>query len=302
MKFVFIFNPLAGAGGAEADIRAQIEKLDNSADCEVYVTKAPGDGGNYAKAMIAAHPDEELRFIACGGDGTINEVFSAAVGAENASVSCYPCGSGNDFVKSFGGAEKFLNVEALVNAPAHKIDVLKVGERYSINVTNFGFDTAVAITVSTDREKKGHGSKSSYAKGVALALISKMKNRFTVTADGENLDPDGIALLCTVANGQYVGGSFKCAPRAKTDDGLLEVCLVKPISRLRFLTLLPMYIAGEHLDREEVQDILCYRQAKVVEVDAPEGFAYSLDGEIIYETHFKIELVPQALNFACPDF
>lgn len=301
MKYVFIFNPLAGAGGAEADIRAQIEALENSADCEVYVTKAPGDGGEYAARLIAENPDEQFRFIACGGDGTINEVFSAAVGAKNASVSCYPCGSGNDFVKSFGGAEKFLNVEALVNAPERKIDVLKVGDRYSINVTNFGFDTAVAITVSTDREKNGHGSKSSYAKGVVLALIDKMKNHFTVTADGEVINPEGIALLCTVANGQYVGGSFKCAPRAKLDDGLMELCLVQPISRLRFVKLLPMYIAGEHLDRADVQDILSYHQAKLVEVDAPEGFAYSLDGEIIYETHFTIEIVPAALNFACPE-
>lgn len=301
MKYVFIFNPLAGAGGAEADIRAQIEALENSADCEVYVTKAPGDGGEYAARLIKENPAEQFRFIACGGDGTINEVFSAAVGAENASVSCYPCGSGNDFVKTFGGAEKFLNVEALVNAPERKIDVLKVDDRYSINVTNFGFDTYVAITVSTDREKNGHGSKSSYAKGVVLALIDKMKNHFTVTADGELINPDGIALLCTVANGQYVGGSFKCAPRARVDDGLMELCLVKPISRLRFVKLLPIYTAGEHLDREDVQDILSYRQAKVIEVEAPEGFAYSLDGEIIYSTHFKIEIVPAALNFACPE-
>ena len=127
-----------------------------------------------------------------------------------------------------------------------------------------------------------------------------MKNRCTVKADGEVINPDGELLLCTVANGQYVGGSFKCAPRAKLDDGLMEVCLAKPISRLRFLQILTPYTNGEHLDREDFKDVIVYRQAKQVEVEAPEGFAYSLDGEIIYENKFTIEIVPRALNFAPP--
>ena len=107
-------------------------------------------------------------------------------------------------------------------------------------------------------------------------------------------------LLCTVANGQYVGGSFKCAPRAAVDDGWIEVCLIKPISRLRFVKILDIYTNGRHLDEPKMQDIVVYRRAKKVEVDAPEGFAYSLDGEIIYENHFTVEIVPGAVQFAAP--
>lgn len=241
-----------------------------------------------------------MRFIACGGDGTINGVFSGAVGAENVSVSCYPCGSGNDFVKCFGGAETFMDIGSLLDAPEQKLDLLKVGNKYSVNVTNFGFDTTVAITINKEREKTGHGNKNAYTKGVVTALIKSMKNTCTVSADGEVLNPDGKALLCTVANGQYVGGSFKCAPRAKTDDGFIEVCLIKPISRLRFVKILTPYTNGEHLDREDMKDILVYRRAKKVEVEAPEGFAYSLDGEIIYENKFSIEICEGALNLAVP--
>ena len=66
------------------------------------------------------------------------------------------------------------------------------------------------------------------------------------------------------------------------------------------MKILTPYTNGEHLDREDLKDVLVYRQAKVVEVEAPEGFAYSLDGEIIYENKFTIEIVPRALNFAPP--
>ncbi len=301
MKYIFIVNPHAGDTDRVQLIRNAIEGLPEKADCEIYPTKAPLDATAYVKQWCAEHPGEEVRFIACGGDGTVNEVFTGAAGQENVSVTCYPCGSGNDFVKAFGGAEKFLNVPALLRAPTQPLDLLKVGDRYSDNVVNFGFDTTVAITINKEREKTGHGNKNAYTKGVVKALLTAMKNTFTVKADGVTLNPNGKALLCTVANGQYVGGSFKCAPRAKTDDGLIEVCLIKPISRLRFVKILKPYTNGEHLDLEDMKDIVIYRQAKKVEVEAPAGFAYSLDGEIIYESHFTVEIAPAAIRFAVPE-
>ena len=301
MKYVFVINPRSGAQDNKEEIRAAVSRLEEKADCELYSTRGVGDATRFVRWYCEQHPGEEVRFIACGGDGTVNEVFNGAVGKENVSVTCYPCGSGNDFVKAFGGAERFLDIEKLVHAPTQKLDLLKVGDRYSNNVVNFGFDTTVAITVNEDRAKTGHGSKNSYTKGIVKALITSMKNDCIVVADGEVLNPDGKALLCTVANGQYVGGSFRCAPRAKTDDGLIEVCLVKPISHIRFIKILGIYTEGRHLDEPSMQDIIVYRQAKKVEVHAPEGFAYSLDGEIIYENDFTVEIAEKVLDLAVPE-
>ncbi|MBR0416335.1 MAG: YegS/Rv2252/BmrU family lipid kinase [Firmicutes bacterium] len=301
MEYVFVANPKAGSGEGIGNIEKAMETLPEKEHCSMYLTRAVGDATTYVKSWLKNHPGEEVRFIACGGDGTINEVFNGAAGAENVSVTCYPCGSGNDFVKAFGGQEKFSDIQKLLEAPVRPLDLLKVGERYSNNVVNFGFDTTVAITVNEDRAKTGHGSKSSYTKGIVKALITSMNNTAKVWADGELLNPDGKFLLCTVANGQYVGGSFKCAPRARTDDGLIEVCLVKPISRLRFPKLLGPYTAGKHLDDPAMKDVIIYRQAKKVDVSAPEGFAYSLDGEIIYESEFSVEIVPGAINLAVPE-
>ena len=301
MKYVFIINPRAGEADNADKLRAAIAQLPQSGDCEVYVTRAAGDATEYVRARCRESAGEALRFIACGGDGTVNEVFNGAVGFDNVSVTCYPCGSGNDFVKAFGGAERFLDIEKLVTAPETKLDLLKVGERYSNNVVNFGFDTTVAITINKEREKTGHGNKNAYTKGVITALIKSMNNRCTVIADGETLNPDGRLLLCTLANGQYVGGSFRCAPRSKPDDGLIDVCLIKPISRLRFVRILTPYTNGEHLDREDMRDIVTYRQAKRVEIISEPGFAYSLDGEIINSEHFTVEIAEKALNFALPE-
>ena len=301
MRYIFIMNPKAGVGGAGSLITDAVSKLPEKDACSVYVTQGPRDATRYVRQWCQDHPGEAVRFIACGGDGTINEVFSGAVGFENVSVTCYPCGSGNDFVKAFGGQERFHDVEKLIHAPVQKLDVLKAGDHYSVNVLNFGFDTTVAITINNERAKTGHGSKSAYTKGVITALIKSMRNSFTVTADGEVLNPEGKGLLCTLANGRYVGGSFCCAPRAETGDGFIEVCILKPVSRLRFLRILGPYTNGQHLDDPAMKDIVVYRRAKSVHVQAPAGFAYSLDGEIIYENDFTVEIVPGALDLAVPE-
>lgn len=300
MKYVFIVNPKAGAGENEKTVRAAIENLPQKEKYEIYLTKAPGDAMNFVRERSKNEKDEKIVFVACGGDGTINEVMNGAAGHENAAVTCFPCGSGNDFVKCFENKNGFFDLSSLLEKEWKKIDLLKVGNRFSANVTNFGFDTTVAITINKEREKTGHGNKNAYTKGVVTALIKSMKNECTVIADGETLNPDGKFLLCTAANGQYVGGSFRCAPRAKLDDGLMEVCLIKPISRLRFVKILKPYTAGEHIGNDEMKDIVVYRQAKKVEVIAKPGFAYSLDGEIIHADRFTIELVKNAVNFIAP--
>ena len=301
MKTIFIMNPCAGEKSGLGELKEKLSRCEGAGNCRIYITTAPRNATEYVRTYCEEHPGEPVRFIACGGDGTLNEVVNGAVGYDQAEVGIYPCGSGNDFVKSWGGAEKFLDVEKLLKAGTRKIDLLKIGDRYSDNVVNFGFDTTVAITVNEGREKKGSAGKSYYTKGIIRALIKSMRNEFKLWADGELLNPDGIALLCTIGNGQYVGGSFRCAPRASMEDGLMEICLVKPISRLRFIKLIGFYTRGEHLDNPDMQSILIYRQAKQVHVTAPEGFAWSLDGEIIYENDFTVEVVPKAINFVIPE-
>jgi diacylglycerol kinase (ATP) len=150
------------------------------------------------------------------------------------------------------------------------------------------------------RRKKLIGGKNAYTTGIVKALFTAMKNACHVKVDGEEINPDGKILLCTIANGQYVGGSFRCAPRSLDNDGLLEVCLVKPLSHLTFINLIKVYTEGTHLDDPRFAKLLEYRRGKKIEIDAPEGFIYSFDGELIRQNHFTVEVVPNAIRFAVP--
>ncbi len=299
MKHIFILNPAAGKKNAMAELEAQLKEKFSGVDYEIYQTKTREDAISYIKTYCLLH-DDPVRFYACGGDGTLNEVVNGAAGFSHASVGCYPCGSGNDFVKYYGGKDAFLDLSAQLEAREEEIDLIRVGDRYAINATHFGFDSCVANVMMKVRRKKIIGGKRAYPTGILVALIKAMKNKCRVTADGELLNPKGTILLCTIANGQYVGGSYRCAPRSVDNDGKLEVCVVKPVSRVTFLGLMNYYKEGTHLSNPKFDKVLRYCRAEHVEVEAPDGFVYSFDGELIENNHFTVEVAHRALRFAVP--
>lgn len=299
MKHIFIINPAAGKANSYEAIRTALDSMEEPVDYEIYLTQAPGDATAYIRNYCASN-EGRVRFYACGGDGTLNEVINGAVGFEQASVSVYPSGSGNDFVKYYGGKKHFMNLSALVHAEDEWIDLMRVGNKYAINATHFGFDSCVAQTMMNVRRKKLIGGKNAYTTGIVVGLFKAMKNDCHITVDGTPINPEGKILLCTIANGQYVGGSFRCAPRSLDNDGLLEICMIRPVSHITFLGLIQSYTEGTHLENPKIQKYLEYCRGKQVRVEAPEGFIYSFDGELIRQNEFTVEVVPHAIRFGVP--
>lgn len=299
MKHIFILNPAAGKENAKAALESQLQTHYATVKYEIYETLGRGDAVSYIRNYCNTH-SEPVRFYACGGDGTLNEVVNGAAGFSHASVGCYPCGSGNDFVKYYGGKEIFLDLSAQLEAEEEEIDLIRVGDRYAVNAAHFGFDSCVAQTMTNVRRKKLIGGKNAYTTGILVGLVKAMRNKCKVTVDGALLNPEGTILLCTLANGQYVGGSFRCAPRSVNNDGLIEVCLVKPVSHLKFVSLMNYYKDGTHLSDPKFENVLTYCRGRKIEVEAPEGFVYCLDGELITENRFTVEVAHKALRFAVP--
>ena len=301
MKHILIVNPAAGKTNALPHIREEVASLAEKYDVTVYETTGKGDATEAVRRMADERKDEAVRFYACGGDGTLNEVVAGAYGKANASVSCYPCGSGNDFVKYYGGAAHFLSLAELFEGEEREVDLITDGERYAINTANFGFDYAVLYTMERARRIPLLGGKRAYYAGIARSLFGNMKNNAEVYADGELLDSKGQFLLCTAACGNYIGGSYMCAPRSDNEDGLLEICYVKSISVFRFLKLMGYYTRGEHLDDPLFKDIIVYRRAKELTVRSyDKGFGYALDGEMVPSNSFTLRVLPRALRFAIP--
>ena len=305
MRHIFIINPCAG-GEDHADAITQRLQASNI-EALVYITQGAKDATRYVDDYCRQHAGEPLRFYACGGDGTLNEVVSGTMGHPNTEVGCYPCGSGNDYVKYWEEAD-FHNLKALTEAPSVEVDVMKVryqsdsglAVRYALNTLNFGFEAEVCRVMNEMRRKPLLGGKMAYPSGIVKSLFSGRHNPCRITVDSE-LWHEGDLMLASLANGQYEGGGFRSAPRSLNDDGWIEVTAIRPISIVRFTSMIGYYKKGTYLDRKKLQRFISYRRAKHLVIESDRPFYIGIDGELIYGRRFEIENLPQVLRFVVPD-
>lgn len=297
MRHIFVINPCAGGESHVSGISSEVNRL--AVEAEVYVTQGEKDATHYVDDYCRLHPDEAVRFYACGGDGTLNEVVSGVINHSNAEVGCYPCGSGNDYVKYWPGAD-FHNVQALTEASTVKVDVMRInGERYGINTLNYGFEAEVCRVMDEVRRKPLIGGRMAYITGIVKSLFSGCHNPCRITVDGDPWQ-EGDLLLASLANGRYEGGGFLSAPRSVNDDGLLEITAIRPISIARFASMIGYYKRGEHLGQPGLRDILTYRRGRHVTIESDRQFYIGIDGELLCGSRFEIENLHRVLNFAVP--
>ncbi|MDD4291253.1 MAG: YegS/Rv2252/BmrU family lipid kinase [Clostridia bacterium] len=294
MKYLFIVNGKAGSSTAKEKLEEQIKRLKTKIDYDIYETVASRDATRYVAQYVKENKNADVCFVAFGGDGTLNEVASGAVGS-NKKVAVLSYGSGNDFIKYYKGLQ-FDDLNKLVDGKVTPIDVLKINDRYAVNVCNFGFDSVVGSTANKVKEK---GGKDPYGAGVRAGIFKGRFNKIKVVADGKEISKHKM-LLCTLANCHYVGGKFFCAPKAVNDDGYIDVCLFHAMSLLGFLKVLTPYTNGEHLDNPKFADKLVYTRAKTVEVSSEKPIELCLDGEMYAGTRFDVTILPKALNFVVP--
>jgi len=299
LRNIFIINPTAGTEDSHKRIERAVSAIsEEAANIEIYHTTKPGDATEYVRSVCSSDSGE-LRFYACGGDGTLNEVVNGAAGFDHAAVGCCPCGSGNDFVKYFGGAEPFLDLDAQLNGIEVEVDLIRANGEYFINTCNFGLESAVVKYMREVKNKPLLSGKNAYFAGVAKAFVKDMRTKCRISVDGEPV-ADGEILLFNLSNGSNAGSAFRCAPRAEMDNGKIEFCMFRPVSRLKFLTLASGYAKGTHLDDPRFAPYLCYRRCSKVEVSSDEELAYVVDGELRTTKNFTAEAVHKSMRIILP--
>ena len=304
MKHVFVINPHAGGCDRSDGIAARLDTAE--LDYEAYATRAPRDATRFVVEWCAQHPADDVRFYACGGDGTLNEVVSGVMACGQAGspvsrvveVACYPCGSGNDYVRCWPELD-FADLEALVVGSAVDVDVLRVGDRYAVNVLNYGFEAEVCRVMQQVRRWPLVGGRAAYLTGIVHCLFHARHNPCRIIVDGEAM-AEGDMLLASAAIGRYVGGGYMCAPRAVADDGMLEAQCVDSLSIVRFARMIGAYKRGEHLDRADMADVVHYRRGRTMCIESDRPFSIVVDGELLSGNRFDIECMPRALKFVLP--
>ena len=296
MKHIFVINPAAGQGKSLDFIKAKIETVAKKyeLDYEVYITEKKGDGIEYVEER--AKSGEELRFYACGGDGTLYDVVNGAYGYKHVQVAVVPLGSGNDFIRLFGTQEEFLVLEDQIEGVPVEFDLIKCGNEIAINQCSMGMDAEVCAMQGKIKKFPLVTGEGAYYIGCLYAIMRKFHNKFTITIDdNEVISKD--CLFCFCGNSRWYGGGFMAAPHAQPDDGLLDFVIVEAnISRAKLVTLLNKYKRGEHLD----WDITTFKRGKKLTIHSDSPAAVNVDGECKFITDTSFELIEKGMTFVVP--
>ncbi|CAN5840631.1 lipid kinase YegS [soil metagenome] len=303
MRITFVIN--ASSVDAVETLRQEIERLRGEGH-EVH-PHLTFEGGDAHRLAYRAAATGSALIVAAGGDGTINEVvnglhdYFAEVGSgaagsggvEHPCLGIIPLGTANDLASALGIPDELPGaVDAAVNGAVVESDIATVNGRCFINVSTGGFG-AEATEESSAEIKRTLGPLAYVITGVKkFVSLESSPARFS----GDEPIYEGPFLLFAVGNSRQTGGGNLLTPRADLTDGLLDVCIVREMPRMEFLTLLPDLRAGNHLEHDGV----IYRRLRTLLVESEEALSVNADGEPLRERRFEYGISPHRLRLMTP--
>lgn len=295
MRHVFLINPAAGKRDQTDAYRARIEPVCRSRglDYTICVSREPGDCRQLARQASAE--GGEVRLYACGGDGTLNEVVAGAAGFDNAAVTHFAGGSGNDFVRMFDNAEAFRSLEALLDCREERFDLIHCNDAVALNVCCVGLDARVGGQMAVFKRWPLVSGSMSYILSAVVNTIRGITEEYSVSVNGETFT--GRRTLVYMGSGQYYGGGFHPMPYGDPGDGKLDVLIVGPVTRLQVLAVIDKYKKGRF---RELPELVRHIRTDRVTLTCPHETCVNLDGEITRAKALSVWVEPRAVRFFCP--
>lgn len=271
-KMLFVMNPYSGQRKANK-VLAEILEMFNRAGYEVIVhmTAGPGD----ATKVVAERGKNMDLVVCCGGDGTFNETISGLMESNaDVPVGYIPAGSTNDFANSLHlPTEPLEAAKDILWGQVQSYDAGKFGDRYFSYVASFGAFTKVSYaTPQSIKNALGH---TAYVLEGIQELSQIHKEHIRMDIDGEIVEDD--FLFGAICNSTSVGGILTLDPeQVDMRDGKLEILLVRaPQSLMEIVECIQAVQSQDYNNCE----MISFRSASHIEVDANPEMPWTLDGE-----------------------
>lgn len=301
-KTMCVINPTSGNGRTK-DAWSNLEKIliEEGYEFSSITTKYPEEAIEITRKALH---NGYSKIIAVGGDGTINEVVNGFyIGDKrinkHSCLSIIPMGTGSDFARTLRLPKTTEHIINLFESQNELYcDIVRTtftdwtGNskiRHFINVADVGVGSETVARVN--RNSKLLGGFWSFLLSAVYTIFTYKNRDITVLVDEEQVF-SGKACIAAVGNGCFFGGGMKIAPRAKFNDGLLDVVIVKDFGKLELLINLPKVYKGTHLDHPKVS----YYQGRKVKIIPNEDIYLEMDGETPGKGAIEFEVLPSELK------
>jgi diacylglycerol kinase (ATP) len=288
-EIALLTNPSAGKGKGSRTAAIALPRLEEAG---FVVHQRSGRDGDEALALahecVAAGVET---LVVCGGDGMVHIAVQALVDSD-ASLGIIPAGSGNDVARYLGipRNDPQRAADIVVGSHTRTIDLARAGDRHFVTVLAAGFDSKVNERANGLRWPKGQ-MRYNLATLAELRVFEPLP--YVLELDGETRRLD--AMLVAVGNGPSFGGGLRITHGAEIDDGMLDVVIIKPMSKLQLVRTYPKLYTGKHVTHPQYE----HHRVRSVTVAAPGIVAYA-DGERLGSLPVTVDVAPNALRVLAP--
>jgi diacylglycerol kinase (ATP) len=284
-EIALLTNPTSGKGRGAAARAVALPRL-RAAGFEVQDLQ----GADAVEALDLAHAavaDEVWALVVVGGDGMVH-LAAQAVAGTGTHLGMVPAGTGNDVARylDLPRRDPAEATDRIIASTPRRIDLARSGDRYFVTVLAAGFDAIVNERANRMTWPKGQMRYN-------LATLAELRTfepiPYVLDLDGEELRLD--AMLVAVGNGPSFGGGLRITEGALLDDGLLDVVVIKPMSKPGLIRTYPKLFKGTHVTHPQYE----HHRVRSVTVAAPGIVSYA-DGERFGALPLTVECAPGALS------
>lgn len=270
MKYIFVINSFT----LKEEINEVIHRIKDfcirkNMEFEVEINNED----NSTEDIVKKYRKCGYTIVAVGGDGMINRVLNALVGTNN-TLGFIPCGTGNDFYRS---ALKEIKKET------EECDVIKINDRYFINVACFGIDADVANNKGLIKSKMIPKSQR-YNVSVINSFLKYEPRHFVLKMNNEEIEGDFATVA--VCNGGYYGSGYNISPNFKLNNGLIDVYAVEDDNKFNIMKMILSMKKGKH---EKYKKVHKFQTNKLTLISNNE-INSNIDGEELASKKFNIEV------------
>ena len=270
MKYIFVINSFT----LKDEINEVIHRIKdfcvkNNMEFEVEIN----NDDNSTEDIVKKYKKCGYTIVAVGGDGMINRVLNALVGTNN-TLGFIPCGTGDDLYRS-GSKEMKNEIE--------ECDVIKINDRYFINVACFGIDADVANNKGLIKSKIIPKSQR-YNVSVINSFLKYEPRHFILKINNEEIEGDFATVA--VCNGGYYGSGYNISPKFKLNNGLIDVYAVEDDNKFNIMKMILSMKKGKH---EKYKKVHKFQTNKLTLISNNE-INSNIDGEELASKKFNIEV------------